>query len=328
MIKKNKGFKIPKFVVKTTYRSLQLILSAFAVFLMVFLLLATLSFSGRLDIERIEVNSPFAIDKQSLEEDVLNVLSSRYLYSFSKSNKLIYPRAEIRANILRKIPRASSVVLDVDQSVLSISLTERDKEFIWCGDEECFFLDDEGLVFQRLSGEEVVVEDEEEIEEEVDSESNVEDEVEEGDVREQKDEEGNIDIVDEVERGNLIVLNDTFANRVPKIPYRFDIVDFDKLNNILMYLESISINVVSIDVVRRKDFDNQVIFNIDGGFSLYVNLERDVYTTTRDIYISLFNVFDYESNQDNLTELDYIDVRFDNGVYFSPQSIEGSVNNQ
>ena len=343
MIKKNKGFRVPRVIVKTTYRSLHLILSAFSVFLVVFLLLATISFSERLDIERVQIDSPFTIDNQSVEKEILNILSSRYLYSFSKSNKLIYPKAEIRANILKEIPRASNVILDVDQSVLSVRLIEREKNFIWCDDENCFFVDSNGFVFQSISREkgvigiseevEVVEEEEDDDEEEKDIAEGEEEKESEDLSSEVKEEERNDVLTNSdtvgklVEEYKLIVLNDTFTNRTPKVPSRFDIIDFDKLNNILMYLEDISINVVSIDVVRRKDFDNQVILNIDKDFSLYVNLERDTYTTTRDIYISLFNVFNYESEQDNISELDYIDVRFDNGIYFSPQSIIDRVNN-
>jgi hypothetical protein len=87
-------------------------------------------------IKKIEVHG----NKILVAEDILKIaqkdLLGEYYYVFPRTNTFIYPKDAIRSEIASAFPRASSVELSLEDNALIISLTERDPAAIWCGFEK------------------------------------------------------------------------------------------------------------------------------------------------------------------------------------------------
>lgn len=94
---------------------------------------------------------------EEIESLVRGVLAGKYMWIFPRSNELIFPRSELKEVLSREIPRLRSVELGVDgPQVLTVSVEERTPHGLYCevivstsNPEECYFLDEDGLIFSR-----------------------------------------------------------------------------------------------------------------------------------------------------------------------------------
>ncbi len=121
-----------------------------------------LSFASRIkkiNINNIQISGNKVIDTKDIEESVKNTISGRYLGLFSKSNFLIYPRKKIEHNLALKFKRLKDISVNInDFQTITISVNEREGEYLWCGNTppqnqgdtpDCYFLDDEGYFFDQ-----------------------------------------------------------------------------------------------------------------------------------------------------------------------------------
>lgn len=85
-------------------------------------------------------------------------LSGRYLGVVSRAHTLLYPKDRIRETLLDTYPQIAS--LDIrrsDLTTLQVVVDERQPRHLWCGGEpsghtvrsQCYFLDDEGVIFAK-----------------------------------------------------------------------------------------------------------------------------------------------------------------------------------
>ena len=107
--------------------------------------------SPKMAISTVTVTGAKSVDEQQVEKLANQTLDEQYLHLFSKRNFLIYPKAEIKQNILRELTRISEVKINLDKKVLSINIVEREGEFLWCEGmatfDKCYFLDNQSYIF-------------------------------------------------------------------------------------------------------------------------------------------------------------------------------------
>ncbi len=127
----------------------------------IFIILAILSFLSsikQISIQSVEVSGNKIVETKDIQSLVQDKINGRYFFLFSKKNVLFYPKVEISEALSTEFKRLVSVEPTIkDGNVLEIKVRERTPLYTWCGKdlpvnqqvEECYFLDNEGYIFDE-----------------------------------------------------------------------------------------------------------------------------------------------------------------------------------
>lgn len=125
----------------------------FLVLVIVFTL-AIFSDHEKVRIKKINVFGNAVVPSDAVLSIVNQDLAGRYWYLFSRNNFLIFPRFQIKADILREFKTVKEVDISwTDWQAISITIVERKPHSVWCGNDmkvlesECFFVDKEGYIY-------------------------------------------------------------------------------------------------------------------------------------------------------------------------------------
>jgi len=107
--------------------------------------------SDYLEISDIKIEGNSIVKSESITPIVLEKIDGDYFYLYSRKNFLLYPKEEIKKEILLKNKRIKSLTLDISGfNTLNILVEERKPAFVWCNNlDECFFVDDTGVIFDK-----------------------------------------------------------------------------------------------------------------------------------------------------------------------------------
>jgi cell division septal protein FtsQ len=126
----------------------------FFVFVIVFGL-AIFSGNEKVKIQTVIVSGNAAVSSDTVLAIANRDMAGRYWYLFSRSNSLIFPRFQIKKDLLREIKTISDVSISWDNwQQISIFITERRPHSVWCGNdmrisESCFFVDKYGYIYSE-----------------------------------------------------------------------------------------------------------------------------------------------------------------------------------
>lgn len=129
-------------------------------FLLGFLILVSgLVFVSRLEklnISETNIIGNKVLDSKMIETVVKKDTQGYYLWLFPKTNFLLYPENQIRADLSNQFKIIKDVSLVINNiKTLEISLIEREAKYIWCGDNfpaeknQCYFMDNTGYIFDE-----------------------------------------------------------------------------------------------------------------------------------------------------------------------------------
>lgn len=133
----------------------------FFVFIFVFIFtgLSFLSRWNELNINDIKITGNKIVESSAIENVIKNKISGYYLYFFPKTNFLIYPRVEIKNELLDKFKRIKDISFIIPNlKTLDVSLTERTALYTYCGkilpeintsEQKCYFMDESGYIFDE-----------------------------------------------------------------------------------------------------------------------------------------------------------------------------------
>ena len=120
--------------------------------------LAYLSSLSYISIKNIEVAGNKVVESKSIQRVAEVQIAGKYLWLFSRKNVLLYPKKKIESALASDFKRLTDIELKIkDSNVLEISVSERTPVFSWCGTElpadvqveKCYFLDNEGYIFDE-----------------------------------------------------------------------------------------------------------------------------------------------------------------------------------
>lgn len=125
-----------------------------------FFLLAYISQLPQLNISNIEISGNKVVATETIKAIVEEKIKGDYLQFFPKRNILLYPKNNIKKEILDQFKRIKKVGLAIKENkILEISVNERVALYTWCREnpsqqeggakEECYFLDDSGYIFDK-----------------------------------------------------------------------------------------------------------------------------------------------------------------------------------
>jgi len=106
-------------------------------------------------VSRIEVAGALSLPEKQIHNKADLLLRERYLYVIPYDNIFFIPRDALREAIKSISPKIQDVRLDLSgRDTLRILVVERAPFAMWCrGDNDCFFVDDEGISFERAPSE-------------------------------------------------------------------------------------------------------------------------------------------------------------------------------
>ena len=127
----------------------------FFVFVIVFGL-AIFSGNERVKIQTIIVSGNAAVSSDSVLAIANRDMVGRYGYLFSRANSLIFPRLQIKADLLKEIKTIDDLDISWDNwQQISIVITEKKPHSVWCGNDisvvtdTCYFVDKTGYVYSE-----------------------------------------------------------------------------------------------------------------------------------------------------------------------------------
>ncbi|MEI6191324.1 MAG: hypothetical protein WCP24_03085 [bacterium] len=126
----------------------------FFVFVIVFGL-AIFSGNEKVKIQTIIVSGNAAVSSDTVLAIANRDMAGRYWYLFSKANSLIFPRFQIKKDLLKEIKTIGDLSISWDNwQQISISIIERRPHSVWCGNdmrisEGCFFVDKYGYIYSE-----------------------------------------------------------------------------------------------------------------------------------------------------------------------------------
>ncbi len=132
----------------------------FFIFISLLIIVAGLSFLSRyekLTVQNVQIHGNKIIDTALLEDLARKDLAGNKLFLFARRNSFIYPKEKIKKDLLDNFKRISKVDLKIlDLNTLDISLVEREGKYLWCKEidanskePKCYFLDDAGYIFDE-----------------------------------------------------------------------------------------------------------------------------------------------------------------------------------
>lgn len=105
------------------------------VVLLIFTGLVFLSNWKEINIQNVQISGNKVILTEDIEKIVLNNLQGKYLYIIPKSNGLLYPKKRILDQINANHKRIKEINIDThDFKTLEITLTENTAKYTWCGE--------------------------------------------------------------------------------------------------------------------------------------------------------------------------------------------------
>jgi len=122
------------------------------------LLVACFVFVMRMDfvkIQDVRIMGNVSMKTEDLKSALNQMISGNYLYFFPKNNILIFPKVKILSELSKKFPRIETLHISIEKNILELSLTERKPHALWCGNsfeqsiDPCFFVDSQGFVFSQ-----------------------------------------------------------------------------------------------------------------------------------------------------------------------------------
>ena len=135
--------------------------------LTLFALLVFLSQNEYLLIDDIKVIGTKVLEEDELSADVQEEISGYYLSLFPKNNIFLYPQRKIKSRLLDTHKRIGEIKVRLrSANELLVKVTEREGEYLWCGEkrrtdaelerktdaklgaeEKCYFVDKESFIF-------------------------------------------------------------------------------------------------------------------------------------------------------------------------------------
>ncbi|MEI8061910.1 MAG: hypothetical protein WCG97_01265 [bacterium] len=104
-------------------------------------------------IQHVDVKGNVSLKGDDLALSVNKIISGNYLYFLPKNNILIFPKSEMLKELRQQFPRIDILQITVEKNNLTINMTERKPHTLWCGAsfsqsvDPCSFVDSQGFVF-------------------------------------------------------------------------------------------------------------------------------------------------------------------------------------
>lgn len=102
-------------------------------------------------IDSVELSGGVLVGHTDMQDEVLGFLSGSYVWLFPKNNAFLYPHDALETHLSEYFKRIDTVKVSLKNlRTLSVVITERKPEALWCGtegSEHCYFMDNHSTIF-------------------------------------------------------------------------------------------------------------------------------------------------------------------------------------
>ncbi|MCK4386738.1 MAG: hypothetical protein KAV41_01475 [Candidatus Pacebacteria bacterium] len=275
----------------------------FILFCSALFFLAWLSRMEKFHIRNISVKGNSAVQTENILTIVNECVAGDYFYLFSKRNILLYPKSEIKGELLNSFLRIKAVDIQfADFQSININIEERKAWAVWCRpitgnhlalqvpsdllgapspkrEESCYLMDENAFIFAQAPNFS-------------------------GDVYFKYS-------------GNLLGISTTTNDKIlgrTFLKSKFDSANgqiqdsrFEKINLFIRFLKDININAYKLSVKENSDYE--LLFGNES--RLIFDRQQDFDGILKNLRATLINLGDLENQ-----EFEYIDLRFNNKVLY------------
>lgn len=129
-----------------------------------FVLVAFFSYNKNLLIKDVIVNGNEILNEEDIKKETFKILKDNKVLAFwAGDNKFIYRNKKLEVGLRDAFPRILDIRIQRVGKNLEINLSERERAFLWCGNEapsflerfeegDCYFLDNSGFIFDKSPG--------------------------------------------------------------------------------------------------------------------------------------------------------------------------------
>jgi hypothetical protein len=108
-------------------------------------------------IHTVDIRGYETLFEEDLRKSIDKYLDQDIFHVIPRKNVLFFRASHLREHLAQDFPRIKTLVVDVDQKVISIDIGERKVHMLWCVhgtqdlfvDEECYFGDETGFIYDR-----------------------------------------------------------------------------------------------------------------------------------------------------------------------------------
>lgn len=97
----------------------------------------------------IRVDQARSINPLVVERTTKEFLSGNYFFVIPKSNALLVSKSSLRKYLLDEIPSLKNVRVHFsDPTTLLVTVEEREPNYVWCQETDCYFVDEQGMIYE------------------------------------------------------------------------------------------------------------------------------------------------------------------------------------
>jgi len=108
-------------------------------------------FSPIFEIKQINISGNKTIKDEQIKNSLSNFLSKQVLVFFDKNNLFLATSDKIKNILSNNFPRISSVKISKSliKRFINLKITEREEIGIFCREEKCYYIDQQGVIFEK-----------------------------------------------------------------------------------------------------------------------------------------------------------------------------------
>jgi len=107
-----------------------------------------------LKIKNFDISGTQTVSQEEIKNVTANFISGNTFLVIPKSNILVLSKEKLVKKLLAAFPRLETVIVnkEIFSRQIKLEVSERRADFLWCIDDgsECFFMDKNGLVFEKV----------------------------------------------------------------------------------------------------------------------------------------------------------------------------------
>lgn len=98
----------------------------------------------------VSVSGARSLDPEAVRSAALEFVRGSYLGVIPKTNALLFSKSGMRKFLLEKIPSLSDATVEFSaRNLVSVTVTEKKPDSVWCRADECYFIDGTGMIYEE-----------------------------------------------------------------------------------------------------------------------------------------------------------------------------------
>ncbi len=132
------------------HRVRRFVVLSFSFLIIIFFILIYIVRLPQYQIQDIHIEGSVVTKDVEIKKLANQILSGNYFYFIPRTSVFFYPKQKIVTSI-ETVPSVAKATASLDRKnrILTIFVTDRSHEFVWCHDKDCYYMEKTGLIFAK-----------------------------------------------------------------------------------------------------------------------------------------------------------------------------------